>query len=189
MSLFQIPFLAFSISHASFHFLCYHLFSLHIIFTSSHATECSLSCACFANAEFSVLVNRTHLWCSFFRVPKARPVSPIYSTSQSLHGMEYTIPVYFRFSSASLGFMRHSFQVDKGFMDTYCTVHSICCVSPKLVLIFLWCLEYQGGLLDHHYLLLLLVVILYRFVNFSIVNSILTKIKAPFNHFTLTIDK
>ena len=55
-------------------------------------------------------------WCSFCLIPNCWPVSPIYTLSQSMHGMEYTTPDCSSFSRLSLGCTSNFLRVMWGLM-------------------------------------------------------------------------
>ena len=58
-----------------------------IILDLSHPIAWLVRHVCSDKAEFSFLQKKTAFWCSFKRVPNWRLVCPIYSLSQSLHGI------------------------------------------------------------------------------------------------------
>ena len=67
--------------------------------------------------------------CSVILVPSCLPVSPIYTFSHWLHGISYTTPAFFCFSTLSFGWTKTCLRVVWGLttVATLCLVNIRCC--------------------------------------------------------------
>ena len=76
----------------------------------SKSRECWLKMACSAAADMSKRPFLTYDACSLARLSAVRPVSPIYTFSQSLHFRRYTTPAWsFRFERSLMACCRDHF--------------------------------------------------------------------------------